>query len=46
MIYILERNVYITDKMKVRIGVSTAALCKAKELTVEVLLSLDALVRI
>ena len=36
MIYILDHNVYITDKMKVRIGVTTATLCKAKELTVQV----------
>ena len=36
MIYILEHNVYITDKMKVRISVSTATLCKAKELRVQV----------
>ena len=34
MIYIPEHNVYITDIMKVRIGVSTVTLCKAKELTV------------
>ena len=36
MIYIPEHNVYITDIMKVRIGVSTVTLCKAKELTVKV----------
>ena len=36
MICILDHNVYITDKMKVRIGVSTATLCKAKELRVQV----------
>ena len=36
MIYILVRHVYITDKMKVRVGVSTATLYKAKELRVQV----------
>ena len=35
-IYILGHNVYITNKMKVRIGVSTAILCEAKELRVQV----------
>ena len=36
MVYILGYNVYITDKMKVRIGVGTATLCKAKKLRVQV----------
>ena len=36
MIYILDHNVYIADKIKVRIGVSTAKLCKPKELRVQV----------
>ena len=34
MIYILDDNVYITNKMKVRIGLSIATLCKAKEIKV------------
>ena len=36
MIYILNHNVYIADNVKARIGVSTATLCKAKELRVRV----------
>ena len=36
MIYILDYNVYITDKMEVRMGISTATLCTAKELRVQV----------
>ena len=36
MIYLLDHNVYITDGMKLHIGVNTATLCKVKELRVQV----------
>ena len=39
MIYLLDHNFYITDGMKLHIGVNTATLCKVKELRVQVFIS-------